>query len=343
MPKTRHIIAAILLAACAATAQAEDKVAVGIGGSASDAPLFIGKDMGLFAKEGLNVDLVFLDSGAKVIPPLGTGQLDAGSGAISVGFYNAIARGVHFRIVSDRGHTDSESLYQTVFVRKDLIDSGAFKTLADLKGRSVGFAAPGVTALSLLNETAKAGGFAFGDVKQVFMSFPQQAAAMENKALDASFMVEPQQTQLEKAGIGVRFMNTNDIYPHQQITTLFYSDNFAEARKDIAERFTRAWIESVRVYVTALQKGRLRGPRSDEIVPVIARELSMKPDIIRDMYAAAVDPDGTLNLDSMQKDLSFFQAQGWVPASVTLPPIVDTSFIQHAVAKLGPYKPAMTQ
>jgi len=333
----RGALAALLTLALAQGALAADKVAVGIGGSASDAPLFIAKDMGFFDRQGLDVELVFLDSGAKVIPPLGTGQLDAGSGALSVGFYNAVARGVHFRVVADRGHTDNVSEYQSVFVRKDLVDSGQFKSLADMKGKKFGFAAPGITALSLLNEAAKVGHFDYADVTQVFLSFPEQASALQNKAIDGSFLIEPQAEQLVRAGVGVRFMNTNDFYPAQVISTVFYSDNFAGPRREVAARFMEGWLAAVRVYTAALQGGKLTGPGSDAIVPVLARELRMDPAIIRAMYAAPCDPNGDINLDSLRKDLGFFKSQGWVPATVDLDSIVDLSFAHDAVAKLGRY------
>src|SRR5947209_10150333 len=124
--------------------QAAENVVVGTGGSASDAPFYIAHERGYFNDEGLDVDLIVLDSGAKVIAPLGTGELDVGSGALSVGFWNALARGIKFRIVADRGHAQPGYLYQTVFMRKDLVDSGRFKSLKDLKGMRMGFAAQGV-------------------------------------------------------------------------------------------------------------------------------------------------------------------------------------------------------
>ena len=192
-PSLRSVLRAALAGAIAATmaspAPAADKVAVGTGGSASDAPFYIAYDKGFFKDEGLDVDLIVLDSGAKVIAPLGTGELDVGSGALSVGFWNALIRGVKFRIVADRGHTEPGYLYQTVFMRKDLIDSGQFKSLKDLKGMRMGFAAQGVTALSLLNEATKFAGIRFEDVTPVYLSFPQQIAALQNKALDGTMLI----------------------------------------------------------------------------------------------------------------------------------------------------------
>ena len=172
---------------------------------------------------------------------------------------------------------------------------------------------------------------------QVFLSFPEQASALQNKAIDGSFLIEPQAEQLVRAGVGVRFMNTNQFYPGQVISTVFYSDNFATARKAVAARFMQGWLEAVRVYTAALRGGKLTGPGSDTIVPVLAKELRMDPAIIRAMYAAPCDPNGDINLDSLRKDLGFFKTQGWVPESVDLNSIVDLSFAHDAVAKLGRY------
>src|SRR5258708_39714559 len=95
---------ALLAASAASAAQAADKVAVGTGGSASDAPFYIAYDKGFFKDEGLDVDLIVLDSGAKVIAPLGTGEVDVGSGAVSGGFREPPVRGDNVRVHASRVH-----------------------------------------------------------------------------------------------------------------------------------------------------------------------------------------------------------------------------------------------
>ena len=329
---------ALLVASVASAAQAADKVAVGTGGSASDAPFYIAYDKGFFKDEGLDVDLIVLDSGAKVIAPLGTGELDVGSGALSVGFWNALLRGVKFRIVADRGHAEPGYLYQTVFMRKDLVDGGQFKSLVDLKGMRMGFAAQGVTSLSLLNEAAKFAGIKYEDVVPVYLSFPQQIAALQNKALDGTFLIEPQATAAVNAGYGVRFMDTNVFYPHQQISTIFYSDKFARERKDVADKFMRAWLRGVRAYNDAIKGGKIAGSGADEVVQTMAKSFNMKPELIRDMYSQAVHVDGAVNAAGIQKDLDFFQKQGMVAGQIKASDVIDMSFARNASAGLGPYQ-----
>jgi NitT/TauT family transport system substrate-binding protein len=340
MPLTilRCLLCAALAASAAAPARATDKVAVGTGGSASDAPFYIAYDRGFFKGEGLDVDLIVLDSGAKVIAPLGTGELDVGSGALSVGFWNALVRGVKFRIVADRGHAEPGYLYQTVFMRKDLIDSGEFKSLKDLKGKRMGFAAQGVTSLSLLNEAAKFAGLRFEDITPVYLSFPQQIAALQNKALDGSLLIEPQATVAVNAGYGVRFMDTNEFYPYQQISVIFYSEKFAVQRKNVADKFMRAWLRGVRTYNDAIKDGKIAGTGADQVVEVMAKSFSMSPALVREMYSQAVHVDGTVNAAGIQKDLDFFRQQGWVTGQIKASDVFDMSFAEKASATLGAYR-----
>ena len=319
-------------------AEAADKVQVGTGGSAGDAPFYIAEARGYFKAADLDVTVLVLDSGAKVIAPLGTGELDAGSGALSVAFYNAIARGIRFRIVADRGHTEPGfHLYQTIFIRRDLIDSGRFKSLADLKGARFGFAASGVASLSVLNEAARLGGLQFEDVTTVFMPFPQMIAAFENKAIDGAIYIEPQATLMVKRGMGVRFMGTESFYPGQQISVIFFSDKFATERAAVAQRFIKAWLKAVRDYNDALDGGRLVAKGAEPVVDIVAQNFNLKPDIVRDMYSHAVSPTGAINKAALQKDLDFFVSKGWVTSPPRLDDIIDMSFAAKANADLGPY------
>jgi len=65
----------------------------------------------------------------------------------------------------------------------------------------------------------------------------------------------------------------------------------------------------------------------------------MKPELLRNIYPHACDPDGKLDLASMRKDLAFFQEQGLVTnKDQKIESILETSFVEAAVKELGPYK-----
>jgi hypothetical protein len=56
------------------------------------------------------------------------------------------------------------------------------------------------------------------------------------------------------------------------------------------------------------------------------------------MFATAIDPNGDVNAAGIQKDLDFFQKQGWVPGGPKAADFIDMSFARKAAASLGPYK-----
>jgi NitT/TauT family transport system substrate-binding protein len=318
-------------------AAAADKVNVGLGGSSVDTAFYLARDKGYFKDENIDVNFIAFTSGAQEIAPLGTGELEVGSGAASVGLYNAIARGVGLRIVADKGHTEPGNGYQSLVVRKALIDSGEFKSLADLKGKHMGIAAEGVTTLSYLNEAAKAGGIAFDDVPLMYMPMPDQLAAMKNGVLDAGILPEPPATLISDAGIGVRFMNTDQFYPFGQVTMVFYGEKFLHDKPELALRFMRAYLRGIRAYNDGLKDGKIR-PGADDIIEIISKNFKMPPALVTEMYAPAIDPDGMVQVKSIQKDLDFFRARGWIKQPIDLNNVIDLSIAQKASEDLGKYQ-----
>ena len=88
-----------------APAWAQDKVKVGAYASISDAPLYIAQEKGYFKEQGLDVEIVKIDSGAVLTTLLSTGDLDASGGSPGAGVYNAVRQGMQFKIVADKGST----------------------------------------------------------------------------------------------------------------------------------------------------------------------------------------------------------------------------------------------
>jgi len=327
--------------AFAAPAQAADRVAVGTGGSASDAPFYIAYDKGFFKDEGLDVDLIVLDSGAKVIAPLGTGELDVGGGTVSAGFYNAVGRGIVMKIVADQASIKPGYGYSSLMVRKDLVDSGRYKTFADLKGMKVAIGAPGTGTASALNEALKKGGLKYSDVDVVYIGFPEHLPTYRNKGIDASITNEPTMTRAIEEGVAARIAGNDVTYPDQQTAVVFYADKFIHDRRDVAERFMRAYLRGVRMYNDALKDGRLAGPKANEVTAILVKYTTIKDEsMFRRMVPSYCNPDGEVNVASLRKDLDFFRELGLIEKKdVSVDGVVDASFAKAAVAKLGPYRP----
>lgn len=338
----RVFLLALAALAWPLAAGAADKVTIGTIGSSSDAGLYVAEAKGFFKEEGLDVDLTVFDAAAKMIPALGTGALDIGSGAASAGLYNAAAQKIAIKIVADRGRMAPGYMYQTIMIRKDLVDSGKFKSYADLKGLKIALAAQGVSAGSVINEAAKKGGLAYADVEKVYLGFPQQVAALVNRGIDGSIMVEPFGTQAVDLGAAIRFASSEDVYPGDQISEVFFGEKFASQRKPVATRFMKAYIRALRAYNDVLADGRIAStPKGEEVAKIVAAAVKLPVEQIKRIYSQAVDPDGRVNVASLKKDLDFFKETGQVTdKAITVDQILDMSFVEAAVKELGPYKPA---
>src|SRR6266571_4450555 len=235
----------LLMAMLGAAAQAAEPVTirVGLASASSDVGFFIADKKGYFKQEGLNVSFLNFDSGAKMVAPLGNGQLEVGAGSPAAGLYNAIARGIDIKIVADKGSTPPGYGYQPLLVRKDLVDSGRYKSLKDLKGMKIAGSAPGSASTSTLNEALKQGGLKYSDVERVFMGFPQHVAALQNKAVDAAMTTEPSATRAVQSGAAVRVLGDDAIYPNHQLAVVLYGGDFAKRRPEVARRFMRAYLK----------------------------------------------------------------------------------------------------
>jgi NitT/TauT family transport system substrate-binding protein len=335
------LLTSLLLAATSA-ARAADPILlrVGITSTSSDVGFYIADKKGYFKDEGISVKLIKFDSAAKMIAPLGAGELEVGSGSASAGLYNAVARGIDIKIVADKGSTPPGYGYQPLLVRKDLVESGRYKSLKDLKGMKVAVSAPGSASTSTLNEALKQGGLKDGDVERVYMGFPQHVLALENKAIDAALTGEPSATKAVQMGAAVRIMGDDVIYPDHQVGVVLYSGTFAKAHADVAKRFMTAYLRAVRDYNDALKDGKLAGPRADEIVAILTQYTTIKdPAVYRAISPQGCDPDGKVHEASLKKDLVFFKDQGQVKSKVTVEDTLDNSFADAAAKELGAYKP----
>src|SRR5581483_12287449 len=283
-------------------ARADTTVRIGTTNSSSDVAFFIADKKGYFKQEGISVTLTPFDSAAKMVAPLGTGQLDVGGGAASAGLYNAVARGIDIKIVADKGSSPPGYGYNPLLVRKDLVDSGRYKSFKDLKGFKVATVARGTSPDSILNEALKKGGLKFSNVEMVYMGFPQHVLALQNKAVDAAVTTEPSATRAEQSGAAVRYAN-DEIYPNQQIAVTLYSGAFIKNNPDAAKKFMRAYIKAVRDYNDALKDSRIAGANADEIIKILTEYTSIQDaGVYRTIVPNGCNPDGKVNEASLKKD-----------------------------------------
>jgi NitT/TauT family transport system substrate-binding protein len=184
----------------------------------------------------------------------------------------------------------------------------------------------------------KKNGLTLNDVHVQNLDYPDHVAALANGKIDASITAEPQATEAVRAGSAVRIMGNDAWYPNQQLSVVNYGAEFLK-RKEDATKFMRACIRASRFYYGALKDGHFAGPNANEVIGILTETTSLKDrDIYKTIHPSSVNPDGKLNVSSMRNDLAYFRDQGLVKGKVRVEDVVDESFVNAALAQLGPYK-----
>ncbi len=331
------VFAASLLAAVAvghnAWAQA-DKVRVGAFASVSDAAIYIALEKKYFAEQRIEPELVKIDSGATMVTELANGNLDASGGSPGAGLYNAVRQGIPMKIVADKGSALPGHGYFAFVVRNDLVDK--IKTPADFRGRTLAVTGykRGASSEVTIGRVLSSAGLSESDLRITNMTFSDIVAALGTGAIEIGVLVEPLVTQAVSKGIATVWKRSDEIYPGQQYGALMYGPGIIK-RPDVANRFMVAYLKGVRFYNDAL-RGKI--PR-DELVAILTKHTSVKDPALYDkMIFPGLHPDGTLNTAGMAEDAQWWTANGRMKEAVEVARVVDTSYADHAVKQLGPYR-----
>ncbi|HLH24312.1 MAG TPA: ABC transporter substrate-binding protein [Chloroflexota bacterium] len=303
----------------------------------SDAGVFIGSEHGYFREQGLDVETVPFQSGPNTIPALAAGDLETAGGTISVALLNALERGIQIKMVADKGTSRPGFEFVQVPVRRDLAESGAVRTIGDLRGRHVAVASLQSGAESLVAHVLARGGLSISDVDLVPLGYGDMVVAFGNDAIDSANIIEPSLSAAIDRNLvttwepGYSSAAFGGVY---QAATIAYSGQFA-TQADLARRFMVGYLKGVRDYNDAFVKNQGR----DEIVRILIENTAVKDPAVYDrMNMAGLDPDGRIARQSLQLDMDYFRQMGYYTGPVTLDDLIDTSFAEYAAQQLGPYQ-----
>jgi NitT/TauT family transport system substrate-binding protein len=189
----------------------------------------------------------------------------------------------------------------------------------------------------------KKGGLTWTDVKIQILPFPDMAAGFANRSIDAGCVSEPFAAAMIKRDLAVKLAPSDTVYPNQQIAVLFYGAKFIEQRPEVGRRFMVAYLRGLRYYYDGLKDGHYAGRNGETVVSILIQYTPIKdPATYAAMVPAGIDPNGYLNVESMQKDLLLWKQLGEVKSAIMARQVIDLSFIDAANKTLGKYKKALS-
>jgi NitT/TauT family transport system substrate-binding protein len=297
---------------------------------ASDAGLFVAMDRGYFAEQGIDAQFAEVQLGSDIAALLGADQIQVGGAIVTAGLLNAAARGIDIKIVADKGSVSKGLGWDGLILRKDLVDSGTYKGLADLRGKKI--VTPDVVsgAAIFLDATLDRAGLTRADVEFESLSFPDQLPAFGSKVIDGAITIEPFITIAADSNLAVPVVTIDEILEDYQVGVLMYAPRFA--RTESARRFMVAYLRGVRDYVDGIVRKRAVDP----VAGIIAKYSTTKDvELIKRMAPVGLNPDGYVNRQSIQGDLEWYVRGGHVSQRPDLNQLVDNSHVDFALQQLG--------
>ncbi len=222
------------LSACGAGGDAaggggDDTVDVGYVQLSIFSPLFVAQDKGYFADEGLKVNLENVKSGQDAIPLASSGKLDTVLAGFSAGMFSAIKTGLDVEVVGSMGvqPEDRERPPSALLVRQELIDSGEYSSLADLKGRTIGvLGGEGATSAHYVGMALEEAGLSLDDVTLTQVSNPDIPTGLETGGIDAGFAAAPFWEMAVSDGVAEKVWTTPE---GTSGTGMIYGGGFADS------------------------------------------------------------------------------------------------------------------
>ncbi|HXQ52671.1 MAG TPA: ABC transporter substrate-binding protein [Stellaceae bacterium] len=332
----RFILIAILAALAAPSAWAESApipVKLGVSGRPDQASLELALRRGYFEKQGLAIETVQASSGMEFVSSLAADQLQVASGSPNAALFNALNRGIDIRIVADFAHIGGAGdRTVAIMVRSDLLDGGAIKTPADLKGHSLA-GGPGAAQITdvMFDRMFRAANIKASDVDVRHLTFADSLSAMGTKSLDSAFMVEPLVTMGEQKEIARVLVDGGTVYPGGELSVFYFSPGFAK-NKDAATKFMVAFLQGARDYYDAF----FLGKGKDEAIKLLVQYLPVKDPALWQTSRQNTDVNGHVNVDDLKYQAAFYKSQGYVTGAVPdIDKQVDTEFADAAVKILG--------
>lgn len=319
---------------------AQEVVRFGSVGGITDAGVYLAEEFGYFQEVGITVERQRIPNAPALTAAITTNQLDVAGISVTPGLFTSVQQGFKIKIVGDKQSYRPGFVATQLAVNPELIKGVEGDPIQALKGKSIAVSAIASTVTAILDGILETAGMTRSDVRLVEMSYPNMVPAMASGAVDAAVLLEPFLTQGRSMGaaevIGDPLKNAPGKTPI--VVPLVYSEGFA-AKQELAQSFMIAYMRGIRDYNNAFRKN----IRKDEVIAIIARNAGLDEQIVRDAYPAGLDPNQQVDRESLSFFQEFFFKEGQIREPIDIDQLLDQSFADAAVEKLGKYDEEVAQ
>lgn len=298
--------------------------------------VYVGLERGYFDEANIDVDVENVDV-ASITPNVATGQLDVGHGPSSPGLFNALSRGLPIRAILDGSHLVPNGRSHAIVARQDLYDIGQLRGVEGLRGRRVALNSISGANTIELDLALRHVGLTLDDVDVVQIGFVDQAVALANGSIDAAGTLEPFIGRLVERGVAQPIRYVNQDYPDHQVSFPMIGPRLIE-RPDVTRAFAVAYLRAARDYERARQYGENVEQVAAALAKYTGQDAAQVAAAFRDGGMTGIDPDGHVNVESLQFDIQWYRDHGLAERDLSAASFVDPQYADYAVSVLGPFR-----
>lgn len=319
-----------LLSVLLAAPAAAEPVTVSVLRLSSSGPLFIAQDKGHFAAEGLEVTFKFFSAAQPVAVAVTTGDADFGITGLTAGFYNLAGKGT-LKMIAGQS-SDAKGFHLSAYLANPRAVEAGLKTLDDFPGRSLAITQTGSTFHYMIGLLSRKKGFDLARVRLVpLQSIPNMVSALKGAQVDAAILPSTVALPLVAGGEATLLGWVGDETPWQ-LGALFTSGKATAEKRDLVQRFVRAYQNGTRAYHAAFNTlgpdGKtVEGPDHDALLAII-QKYTQQPAASLKLGLPYVDPEARLDVQDIHDQVKWWQSQKMVEPAVDAAQILDLGFVQ---------------
>ncbi len=322
---------AILSVSVSAPVQAGEKIVLGALRFTSHSAAYIAYERGYFAQEGLDVEFKFFQAAQPVAVAIASGDVDFGVTALTGGFFNLASKGV-LKVIGGVWHEQKGLKGSAILVSNKAYDAG-FTSVDQFPGKSLGITQIGSSFHYMAARVAEAKGFPLKAIKlKPLQKVGAIIGALKSGQIDA-FIIAPHIAKgLVDSGAAKQIGWLYDYAPYQ-VTAAFTSTKNTEEKPDLVQRFMRAYGQGIADFRKVMLDQDKDPAATEEMTKLIhkyvytSRPYEKAAPSIKN-GAINLSANAALNVGDVAKQLSWFQAQKFVPDNFDYKAIVDTRFVK---------------
>jgi NitT/TauT family transport system substrate-binding protein len=331
----RLTIAIIFLIANLAAAAAQERVVIGTQRLTDNAALFLAAAEGYFKAEGIDLGMTAYESAQAVAETLASGATDFGLAGFTPVAFNLAGKGLVKAIAAQvrekRGYEGTEIVASNIGFNKGL------HKFEDLANRSIAISALGSVSHYQLEQIARIKRIDVNSMTvKPMKTLDAIVRAVGTSDVDAAIMPASHARELLAAN-QAKLVGWYSELDEQQLGALFVSTRMIETRREVVEKFVRAYMRGTADYAAALLRKdrnskRTSDIKSHEVATTIARyvypERGETGAATVEAGAYFIEPQARLDVADIERQIAWYKAQGLVDKNVNARSLVDPSFVK---------------